>query len=121
MTSNLFFFFFSHKEPISYALLQELQSFLQDPEAKFSCSEQASAVNAVLNVKKDLLVVLPTGAGKTLVFLLPVFIEKKHVNRNMMTIVIVPLVALTFDLKNRCNMSNITYTTWKGSLSFTSI
>lgn len=39
----------------------------------------------------------------------------------MMTIVIVPLVALTFDLKNRCNMSNITYTTWKGSLSFTSI
>ena len=39
----------------------------------------------------------------------------------MMTIVIVPLVALTFDLKNRCNMSNITYTTWKGSLSFISI
>lgn len=91
-----------------------MRSFFNNPEAQFTSPEQASAINAVLNTKKDLLVVLPTGAGKTLVFLLPIFIMKKHVKRNMMTIVIVPLVALAMDLKKRCEMSNITYTTWKG-------
>lgn len=101
-------------EPISFALLQELCSFFKNTEAQFNCPEQASAINAVLNTKKDLLVVLPTGAGKTLVFLLPVYIMKKHLKRSMITIVIVPLVALAMDLKKRCQMSNITYTTWKG-------
>ncbi|KAG2210760.1 hypothetical protein INT46_008582, partial [Mucor plumbeus] len=50
------------QEPISFALLQELCSFFKNTEAQFNCPEQASAINAVLNTKKDLLVVLPTGA-----------------------------------------------------------
>lgn len=98
--------------------MAELRSFLKDNNAKFSCPEQAIAINAVLNIKKDMLIVLPTGAGKTLVYMLPIYIYKKNPARRMMAIVIVPLVALTFDLKRRCQDSGITYTTWKGILFF---
>lgn len=96
--------------------MKELRNFLKDNNAKFSCPEQATAINAVLNIKKDLLVALPTGAGKTLVYMLPIYIHKKDSARRMMTIVIVPLVELTFDLKRRCQDSGISYTTWKGIL-----
>ena len=100
--------------PISLALLDALQSFLGNDVARFSCPEQATAINAVLNLQKDLLICLPTGCGKTMCFLLPAFIYKQIPGRHMMTIVIVPLVALTFDLKARCRQAGITFTTWKG-------
>lgn len=113
--------FFSHTcanalvtAPISYALLVSLREFMRSQTAMFSCPEQATAVNAALNLQKDLLICLPTGCGKTLCFLLPVFIYKRIPGRHMMTIVIVPLVALTFNLKARCRQAGITFTTWKG-------
>ena len=64
----------------------------------FKSPQQLTAVVHALKRERDLLVVMPTGAGKSLIFELPVFIE----GSKFVTIVIVPLVALAEDHVQRC-------------------
>lgn len=54
-----------------------MQSFYNDKMTCFKPIEKAIAINAVLNMRKDLLVGLPTYCGKTMCFLLPAFIYKQ--------------------------------------------
>jgi hypothetical protein len=62
---------------------------LHGDQAKFLSVEQQQALYLVLARDRDLLVVLPTGGGKSLLFQLPPLIEK-----GLTTIVVVPFVAL---------------------------
>jgi superfamily II DNA helicase RecQ len=91
------------------ALPRQLRDFYHDEAAQFTCIEQARAMVKVLARKEHLLVVLPTGCGKSLLFQLPAFAE-----RGMMTVVILPLVSLTKDMKKRCSESGINWTVWNG-------
>jgi superfamily II DNA helicase RecQ len=88
-----------------------LKKYFNNKEARFSCVEQAHAMMEVLKRESDLLVVLPTGCGKSLLFMLPTLVET-----GMTTVVIVPLVALTGDMKRRCNQAKIKWTEWKGTV-----
>ena len=96
---------------VTFAHLQQLRLFLGDPSGAFRTTEQASATILALEGQHDLLFVSGTGSGKSLVFLLPAFIEQ---SAKKTTIVVVPLVALTKDLIDRCKRSNITYDVWSG-------
>ena len=69
---------------------------LYGPGADFKLPEQKLAVEHVLRTNKDLLCVLPTGAGKSILF----FACCLH-NLSKSVIVIVPLLALIDDLKSR--------------------
>jgi superfamily II DNA helicase RecQ len=60
-------------------ILTYLQRMLNNPHAKFKSIEQAKALVKILNRKEDLLVVLPTGGGKSLLFMLPAIMEKGKV------------------------------------------
>ena len=82
-----------------------LQKFLQSPEAQFKSSEQKSAVLHALQQqpRKDLLVVMPTGSGKSLLFMLPAFM-----NPDKVSVVVVPLVSLQHDIIHRCARKGIT-------------
>lgn len=93
----------------SFSILRHLRRFYQDQTAMFKSIHQARALELILKRDQDLLVVLPTGGGKSLLFMLPAFIETK-----LMTVVVVPLVALTEDLLNRCVQSGISCEVWNG-------
>ena len=62
----------------------------------FKSTEQKSAVDIVLNTKQDLVCILATGSGKSLLFLL-----KAIQNISLCNVIIVPLISLISDLKQR--------------------
>lgn len=95
------------KDEVTVALsaLRALRKLLSDNKASFRSEEQAQATALMLLqadassefFRQDLLVVLPTGMGKTLTWLVAGELE----DRNKLTIVIVPLNALLLDLAAR--------------------
>lgn len=61
--------------------------------------------------QQDLLCVLRTGGGKSLLFFLPAYLERE---RQLTTVVVVPFVSLKKDLVQRANALNLSYDTWHG-------
>ncbi|KAJ1678951.1 hypothetical protein EV182_003026, partial [Spiromyces aspiralis] len=92
---------------LSPRIISKLQEFMGTPEAKFKSCEQAKAVARVLEGKHDQLVILPTGGGKSLTFMLPAFIEQSY-----MTVVVLPLVSLAKDLHRRCLEAGLATVEW---------
>lgn len=89
--------------------LPALRKALRNEDASFKSQLQADVVAAVHEGKDDLLVVMPTGAGKSLCFMLPVIMEKQ----NKCTVVIVPLVALRDEILLKCRHLGIETATWE--------
>lgn len=63
---------------------------------KFKSSHQALAIHRILARQEDLLVVLPTGGGKTLLYLLPALVERGRYT----TVVVCPFVALKKEMRH---------------------
>jgi superfamily II DNA helicase RecQ len=95
--------------------LSMLRKFLGDSRAVFRCAEQGLGFVKVLEREEDLLVILPTSAGKSLLFMLPAFIEA---DKGMFSVVIVPLVSLSEDMVRRCHERGIRSTVWKGNSAY---
>lgn len=93
----------SSSVPAAAAASLSLQTFLQKPNACFSSSQQKAAVLHALQPGHDLLVVLPTGGGKSMLFMLPAFMKPDKI-----CVVVVPLVSLQQDLIHRCAAKGIT-------------
>ena len=74
---------------VSTIILKTLRQIFDDEDARFKSVEQAEAIKEILKRDSDLAVILPTGGGKSLVYQLPILIE-----RDLTTVVIVPFVAL---------------------------
>ncbi|KAF2218115.1 P-loop containing nucleoside triphosphate hydrolase protein, partial [Elsinoe ampelina] len=68
---------------------------------------QKKALKAIIEGERRLMVIMGTGKGKSLLFMLPV----KAVPGGL-TVVIVPLVSLKDDLKRRCDQSGIRSAEW---------
>ena len=77
--------------------LKALQRIYSDEEASFKSREQGEAVLVALQRRSDVLAILRTGGGKSLVFQLPASVES-----GLTTVVIVPFVALMEEMKGRC-------------------
>lgn len=90
-----------------------LRRFFDHPEATFRSPQQGAAVSEVMRGHGDLLVVLPTGGGKSLVFMLPAFLEK-----GATTVVVVPLVALMSDIRKRAKEKHIDCEVWSHQSDF---
>ena len=76
--------------------------------ATFRSDLQEKCIMNVLKGKKDGLAILRTGSGKSMLFMVPAIL-----NKNMMCIVIVPLVALQQDLIRKCAQAGIGAACWK--------
>ena len=77
--------------------LKALRGIYCDEEARFKSREQCEAVKVALQRQYDVLAILPTGGGKSLVFQLAASVEL-----GLTTVVIVPFVALMEEMKDRC-------------------
>ncbi|KAG2737302.1 P-loop containing nucleoside triphosphate hydrolase protein, partial [Suillus brevipes Sb2] len=81
--------------------------------ASFKSTEQAYASEAVSARAKDLIIVLGTGEGKTLLYMMPaVSIAEKH----LASVVIVPLKALLDELRTRFEAKGLPTLTWSAGL-----
>jgi len=78
------------------------------PGAQFKGLQEA-ALRAILRNESPILVVMGTGVGKSLLFMLPALIASKDSGT---TIVIVPLTALQSSLQQRCQRAGIPSVIW---------
>ena len=76
--------------------LNKLREVLHKSSAEWSCPGQKRSVMAVLNGTADVVSIMATGSGKTMLVLLPVLLEP-----HLITVVIVPLKALLMDYSRR--------------------
>ena len=72
-------------------------------------SVQGEAIEAIQRGDSPVVAVMPTGAGKSALFMLPAFIEPGGVS-----IVVVPLLGLRDDMVKRCQQFNISVKVWDG-------
>jgi superfamily II DNA helicase RecQ len=94
------------------AIHRGLQQVLGKQDVGFRSVEQEQALQAVLDKQTPLIVVLPTGGGKSLLFTLPACVEESGV-----TVVIVPYRALIDNLIDRIRKCGIDCIEWTRSES----
>lgn len=95
-------------------LVHLLRRFMLNDKTRFRNDYQAAAVFNAIHARRDQLVVLPTGGGKSLTF----YLSAMH-HRHLCTVVISPLVSLKQDLIRRANENNlIQVDEWSDSLRF---
>jgi len=92
----------------SATILKGLRDMYRKDDARFKSIQQAEATRETLKRDSDLLVILPTGGGKTLVYLLPIFIEQ-----DMTMVVVVPFVALVDQVEEECKKAGISCQIWE--------
>src|SRR5271154_4800671 len=93
---------------LSARALSGLRDMYDDKMARFKSKEQAKAMQLTLEKKEDVLVILPTGGGKSLMFQLAGWLEKDKT-----TVVIVPFVAVIEDMKDKCNELDLSCYEWR--------
>lgn len=71
-------------------------------------SVQGEAIQAIQRGASPIVVVMPTGSGKSVLFMLPAFVQVGGV-----TVVVVPLKALRADMMVRCGGLNIRCAVWE--------
>jgi superfamily II DNA helicase RecQ len=95
-------------DPRADAIHRGLQQVLGKQDVGFRSVEQEQALHAVLEKQTPLIVVLPTGGGKSLLFTLPACVEETGV-----TVVVVPYRALIEDLVGRIQRCGVDCIEWK--------
>jgi len=82
--------------------MQSALHLLYGPSGKFRSEEQERTVEAVANGISPLFIIQPTGAGKSVSFMIPaMFPDAKS------TVIVTPLVALAEDMLRRCKEAGI--------------
>lgn len=99
-------------------LLSHMRSLLQDDKARFRNMAQLQFVHQALARNTDILVVLPTGSGKTLLYLLTAYIEANRAREAErpapVTILIAATKALVQDVLRRSQSLGVQAANWSG-------
>src|ERR1700712_1858487 len=85
----------------------QLQQLLGTESAQFR-GVQAAATQAIQQGQSPVIAVMPTGSGKSMLFMLPAWIAPRGT-----TVVVVPLIALRGDLQQRCTKLGISCVEWE--------
>jgi superfamily II DNA helicase RecQ len=79
---------------------------MMDKAAEFR-GVQKEAIDAIVAGKSHVVAVMPTGAGKSMLFMLPAWAEQGGT-----TVVVLPLIALRGDIMRRCRKLGISCAEW---------
>ena len=96
-------------------LVSCLRSMKKSDNVQFKSLEQLYAVQSMLEKRNDLILIMPTGHGKTDMILLTTWIEKFRCSGRFLTVVIVPIIALSRDIMRRCDEVGIRAALWSSS------
>lgn len=97
------------------ALLEEARKLYGNQGLQWRCPEQEQAMRLVANNAPEVLLVLATGSGKSLAFMLGSCLPRART-----TIVIVPLVLLRLDLLRRCRDLGLNPVVWNSGADLAS-
>jgi hypothetical protein len=92
----------------SEALLGGLKKLYGNKEAGWKSREQEKALTTIMSWTEQVVAILPTGAGKSLLFMLPYTLPDAGV-----TILVVPLVSLHGDMLRRVREMKIDHLEWQ--------
>lgn len=96
------------------SLLQSLRTFLNNPNARFTCPEQAVLLELMVQGKQSILGILGTGTGKTTIIML----HAQLYGNGRITIVVLPLSGLRYDLERRARGFYVSISQWNPSGTF---
>jgi superfamily II DNA helicase RecQ len=91
---------------LKYANVQAMLEMILGAGAKFR-GKQKPAIDAIMQGQSPVMVIMGTGGGKSMLFMLPAAVVPGGT-----TIVVVPLVALQGDLQERCEKAGISSVVW---------
>lgn len=91
------------------AALDGLRKLLDQPEAIWTSTQQRDSVMTVLNTEKDVLAILTTSSGKSMLSLIPALLE-----RHLVTVLILPLKSLITDYKRKLDKMHFPYLHYTG-------
>ena len=90
------------------ALLGGLKKLYGNQGAHWKSDEQEQALAAIMSWTEQVVAILPTGAGKSLLFMLPCTLPEAGI-----MILVVPLVSLHVDMLRRVREMNIDHLEWQ--------
>jgi len=98
-----------------YTLIEQdalciLRKLVGNKDATWSSEEQKQGVQAVLGLETDVLAIMNTGSGKTMLALIPALLEPGQA-----TVIVLPLKSLMTDYKRRLDDLNIPYEHFQGA------
>jgi Orsellinic acid/F9775 biosynthesis cluster protein D/Helicase conserved C-terminal domain len=97
------------RKPVSArALLQGARRLYRNDALQWKSPDQERALVTIMSWTEQVVIILPTGAGKSLCFMLPCTLPDAGV-----TILVVPLVSLRGDLRRRCREMGIRHLVWR--------
>ncbi|KAF8182707.1 P-loop containing nucleoside triphosphate hydrolase protein [Pholiota molesta] len=86
-----------------------LRRLVGNPTADWSCPEQKTGVLAALSLQRDVIAVLATGLGKTMLAILPSLLEHQK-----MTVVLLPLRSLMADYEHKLTRLQVPFEVFTG-------
>jgi hypothetical protein len=95
------------------AALEALRSLLRNPAAQWKTDGQRAAIMAVLEREHDVVAVLPTNAGKSMVAIVPPMLE-----RDSVTVLILPLRVLILDFERKLREMGVSFVTYDTNRPF---
>jgi superfamily II DNA helicase RecQ len=90
--------------------------------AEWKTEQQRDGMYRIMELQNDgvrselLVIVLPTGGGKSIFFLLPAFMEDEGGSGGPISIVVVPFVSLVQDLVSRAQELGIDCMEWRSDI-----
>ena len=89
--------------------LQILQKLLKNNNATWTCQEQKEALQAILAKETDVLVVMATGSGKSMLAFIPALLEPTEAS-----VIVLPLTSLITDYECKMKDMGIEYELFEG-------
>ena len=89
---------------LSQQALEKIGELLKLQLPKWTCDEQRVAMEAVLECQKDVMAIMRTGSGKSMLMIIPSLLEKKKI-----TVGVLPLKSLLSDYQWKLDEQRIPY------------
>lgn len=93
-----------HHSDIMSQALQRIRVLIGKPTATWTCNAQKEAMRAVLDLTNDVLALMCTGSGKTMLAIIPTLLEKQSI-----TVAVLPLKSLTADYIRKLDDMDVLY------------
>lgn len=81
-----------------------LRRLLRKPNADWTCEAQRQGVMAILELKQDVLAIMATGLGKTMLAIIPALMEPDYI-----TVIVLPFRSLMTDMQRRLDEMEVPY------------
>ncbi|KLO04178.1 hypothetical protein SCHPADRAFT_840955 [Schizopora paradoxa] len=99
------------EDPATTMILGSMRRLYQNQDMEFTCSAQKNLLKNALDPNEDIIAVMPTGSGKSMIMELPPFAW----DEGFLTIAVIPFKALLTQQLEKCLARGINCAHWIGT------